>query len=260
MNGSRFIGFAIIFAAALVCTGLIVGGFLVRSAPAPTNTVKVDLPEIPGDGGDSQSIAVLGPNRLVYLDKDGHIHDIAMPDDRQPYIREVYSITHAPRRHANSPDKRTLHGYYMDAASGDRKAEIDHARGRFLDAAPAHNLRIALDAAENLADMGEHTFLLEQLDTTVFAGRRAAALVLGKSGYVQTVPILIELLGETELEIRSKAADYLKKITGKNFVEDINVEVQYTAAKKYKEWWENYKASSVKRRASGVEHQEPKKE
>ncbi|TET36120.1 MAG: HEAT repeat domain-containing protein [Planctomycetota bacterium] len=247
MNGSRFLGFAIIFAAMLICVGLIVGGFLIRSAPPPANTVRVDIPGGLVDGGVGHSIAVLGPDRVVYLDRDGRIYDISMQDGKPPFIREVYTVTHAPKRHAGNPEKRTLHGYYLDPATGERKAEIDHARRKFIDIASGRSVQIALDAAENLADMGEHEFLLQQLDTKAFAGRRAAALVLGKSGYIQAVPILIDMLGDSELGIRSSAADYLKKITGKDFVEDIKIEVQHKAVKKYKEWWESYQAEEKKK-------------
>ncbi|MHC4661054.1 MAG: HEAT repeat domain-containing protein [Planctomycetota bacterium] len=234
----RFLALSIILSGLLICAGMVAGGMLVRSRPSASPRVDVNLPEkfISGDG--SAMVAVIEPGRMIYLDNSGQLFDIVFPKSGEPEISDIYSITYAPKRHASAPSSRSVHGYYLDSVSAERKNQREVARRSFLDAAQGRNLRLALDAAERLAELGEHPFLQEQLGKPGYAGPRAAALALGKRGYMETVPILIPLLGDMNLDIRAAAAEYMRKISGKDFITDIQLQTQDAAMKKYTDWWE----------------------
>jgi hypothetical protein len=205
----------------------------------PETHARVSQVQIPGYS--FPLLIPLSDNYFLYISSDERFFLCRFNPQSGLEVVEVYQLTYKPDRYLTELAKRKTHGWYFDAFSVEKETVVKAKAQKFEQVCATDNWDSAEEAAKDLAAAGGIAPLLSSLKSENYAARRAAALVLAELGYIQTVPVLAELLREKR-SVRERVTVLLVKLTGKDFVSSISGEDMGQAIKKYLQWWkENQK-------------------
>ncbi|RME04903.1 MAG: HEAT repeat domain-containing protein [Planctomycetota bacterium] len=163
-------------------------------------------------------VALSGGYFLIYR-KPHYLVCRLKPSVGKLEIVRVYRLRRDFLRYPSNPQEIALHGYYLEDISLPVRRRLEKllARFRALEGKPAVAYEYTREAerlAEKIAALGGIGELMRFLERGVsFRLRRGAALALGKRGYVEAVPALLELLEQKDLEERKKALRILRDLT-----------------------------------------------
>jgi hypothetical protein len=235
----------------------LVGMFLVFAlAPAPSrqqtagtaSTAQTSPPEASARVAQAQIpgyspplLIALPDNHFLYVTPDERFFICRFDPKTGLEVVEVYQLSYKPDRFLTELAKRKTHGWYFDALSVGKLAVVKAKTEKFEQVCATSNWENAEEAAKDLAAAGGIAPLLGALKSENYAARRGAALSLAELGYIQTVPVLTELLREKR-SVRERVTPLLIKLTGKDFISTLRGEDMEPAIGKYLEWWkENQK-------------------
>ncbi|MFH1422529.1 MAG: HEAT repeat domain-containing protein [Planctomycetota bacterium] len=218
---------------------LLISAFSTRPVPKQTATMtSVAAPNIQQvlPFGHAPLLAPLSDNYFVYIANDERFFICHYKQNTGLEIVEVYQLTYSPDRFATDLSKRKTHGWYFDAVSIEKLAVVRAKTDKFLQVGATDNWNAAEEAAKDLAASVGIAPLLEALKSEHYTARRAAAFALAEIGYLETVPVLAEVLHEKRV-VRERAGALLFKLTKKDFLAEVHGDNVEPAVKKYLEWW-----------------------
>lgn len=163
-------------------------------------------------------------------------------------IDQVYSLKKAPQRYPKDPGTLALHGYYWDDVTRDTRQKLAEKKAVFRELAQYAHYKArynnqAFALAEEIAELGGITFLFEYLKVDRSPRLRVAAAVsLGRRGYVEAIPSLLFFLDkEKNLERLQRLVGALEKLTELDLAPSGEKPDRNRVKEAVKTWWDKEK-------------------
>ena len=214
MSGKDTVMMVLAFLAGLVLVTLIFSGGQQeqpQKEPPPPGATAASIP-----AAQTGRMAGLGDGYFVYHSPEERFF-LCRNNDGRLQVIDVYKLERKdPTYHAGASGGSS-HGWSFESLSREREAVLEAKSGQFEKAVISQDWAKCEQLALEIAAVGGIDFLLERLAPKQdWGGRRAAALALARRGYIETVPVLADMLLEGP-EVRDKAAGLLVKLTGEDF-------------------------------------------
>jgi hypothetical protein len=191
---------------------IIAGGAPVAAPPeAPGSPPPAPPPPPPPAPIPVPSVAALGDGRVIYADGAGRLFVLG---GRPLAIEGAFALRADRGRFLTDPARRAASGFYLDDLAAEGAAALERARAAFD--REAGSLAVDTGASERaeasaraVIEAGDASFLLARLGAERYPVRRAAALALGRAGFVAAAPVLAEVAAE---EAGTPAADRVRAL------------------------------------------------
>jgi len=223
------------FLGGLILVTIIFGG----SPSKQPDTVKPALPVPPAPSAETAQMVGLGEGYFVYRSHEDRFFLCRRGKERLEVV-DVYTLTHKPPTYHAGVSDEPDHGWAFESMSRGKEAILEVRRRQFEESVASGDWEKTQGFAQEIAAVGGTGFLTDWLGSEKdWCGRRAAALALGQRGYVETVPVLADMILEGD-DIRKKATELLKKLSGEDY--SVYSDRQKTI-QAYKKWYEDNKST-----------------
>ncbi|GIW73473.1 MAG: hypothetical protein KatS3mg102_3015 [Planctomycetota bacterium] len=181
-----------------------------------------------GRPAQSGSLVALGEGYVLYADGAGHLLLLRFSPRGSPWLDRpetlellaAYAVREEPGRHPLAPERRSLHGFYLDDLALERAEALERAQAAFARELAAGAVDAGARArlerhARAVLAAGDASFLCAHLSGVPYTVRRTAALVLGEHGFLAAAPVLMEVAEQGTAGDAERARALLGALAGR---------------------------------------------